>query len=70
MRLETQLLEEILDTAGLFLVLSGLVLVLLLEQLLEHLAGFHTVLGRHGGLVDGLLQVEVNNVSISSCNKR
>lgn len=59
-----------MDATGLLLVLAGLVLVLLLEQLLEHLAGLHTVLGRHGGLVDGLLQVKVNNVSELRCNKR
>lgn len=61
--LEAELLEKILDTSGLLIILSGLVLILLLEQLLEHLASLHAVLGRDGTLINRLFQVKVDNVS-------
>jgi hypothetical protein len=62
-RLEAELLEKVLSTSGLLVVLSGLVLVLLLEDLLEVLASLDSGLGLEGRLIDNLLQLEISGVS-------
>lgn len=62
-RLEAEFLEKVLSASGLLVGLASLVLVLLLEDLLQVLAGLDSGLGLEGGLVHNLLQLEISIVS-------
>jgi hypothetical protein len=63
-RLETQLVEEILNTGSLLLVLATLRLVSLLEDLLDLLLGLASGSDLHGSGIRHLLQVKIDRVSI------
>jgi hypothetical protein len=58
--LESEFAEEVLSSGGLLIGLRGVGLVLLLKQLLDCLAGIHTVLLCQTVLIDQLLQFEVD----------
>jgi hypothetical protein len=61
--LESKLVEEVLNTDGLSVRLGGLVLVFVLEDLLDSLAGLHTLVLSDSAFIDDLLQVNVDRVS-------
>lgn len=63
MCLESELVEEILNTSGLSVTLGGLGLVLLLEDLFHLLASLLAALDSNRTLVNNVLQVNINRVS-------
>lgn len=62
--LESELVEEILNTSSLSVTLGSLGLVLLLENLLNLLAGLRASILSQGSLVNNILQVNINRVSV------
>lgn len=62
--LKSELGEEVLKTGGLAVTLGGLGLVLLLEDLLESLTSVDASGLGDGCLVNGLLQVDIDSVSV------